>query len=169
MLRGVCYALRGHWLQAIEDLEKGKGIFYVQHELAFLYAIIGRKEKALKVLSKNNFHENDVMTELMKQRIEQILPTPICSAELVEAAKETLAHFLQALNPQIDPENIEFMGALHHVWPNTALGYPVPGQVYAHVLTPGFVIRFKYGNAIIAVHTDEKGSRYVLPTHVEIE
>lgn len=68
-LRGVCYALRGNHLQAINDL-KDRGFFYeYKKELAVIYAMSGEKERAEKVLDK--LYEKDMQSALIRQWMEK--------------------------------------------------------------------------------------------------
>lgn len=39
-------------------------------------------------------------------------------------------------------------------WPDTSLGCPEPGQFYAQVITPGFVIRLEVGGRLCEYHSD---------------
>jgi len=39
-------------------------------------------------------------------------------------------------------------------WPDTSLGYPEEGMMYAQVITPGFKIILKAGNKLYEYHSD---------------
>ena len=41
-------------------------------------------------------------------------------------------------------------------WPDTSLGYPEEGMMYAQVITPGFKIILKSGNKLYEYHSDYK-------------
>jgi hypothetical protein len=40
-------------------------------------------------------------------------------------------------------------------WPDTSLGCPLPGKVYAQVITPGFQILLQAEKVLHVYHTDE--------------
>jgi hypothetical protein len=172
-LRGVCYALRGNWVQAAKDLTEAheRSFRGYPNELALIYAMAGHRDRAIKILDKRTYFHHP-LTELIRQRIDQIAPPPTVPAlpqERIDAAKEKLLQFLKALNPNITPEQLQFRGAIHHVWPNSALGRPEPGQNYLQVITPGFILQFQYGNGKIDVHTNERGTYFILPGKIELQ
>lgn len=39
-------------------------------------------------------------------------------------------------------------------WPDTSLGHPEPGKLYAQVITPGFLIKLEAGGRICVYHSD---------------
>lgn len=43
-------------------------------------------------------------------------------------------------------------------WPDTSLGVPEPGKVYAQVITPGYKIILSAGGTQYEYHTDKSGS-----------
>ena len=68
-LRGVCYALRGNYVQAISDY-KCRGVFFKQeHELAVIYSMAGEQERALRVLKDAD--STDIHATLIRQWIEK--------------------------------------------------------------------------------------------------
>jgi hypothetical protein len=70
-------------------------------------------------------------------------------AAVVQAAKKDLA---QRLN--VRPESIELAGPIEEVtWPNSSLGCPEPGMMYAQVLTPGYRIKLQTSGKAFEYHT----------------
>lgn len=68
-LRGVCYALRGNYVQAINDY-KNCGFFFEQkHELAVIYSMAGEQERALHALKYVD--SADIQATLIRQLIEK--------------------------------------------------------------------------------------------------
>ena len=47
-------------------------------------------------------------------------------------------------------------------WRDSSLGCAAPGMMYAQVITPGFKLTFSDGTKTYEVHTDERGSRFLL-------
>jgi hypothetical protein len=41
-------------------------------------------------------------------------------------------------------------------WPDASLGCPQPGMMYAQVITPGYRVRLRAGEATYTLHTDGK-------------
>lgn len=63
---------------------------------------------------------------------------PPGSADAVRLAKEDLARRLE-----VSPEAIEVLSVEAVDWPDTSLGCPQPGMMYAQVITPGFRVLLK--------------------------
>ena len=85
--------------------------------------------------------------------------TPIPSApstdgiqSLIENAKSDLAQRLSISKTQIDLVNV-----VDVIWPDTSLGCPQSGTVYAHVLTEGFLINLEANGNIHEYHADTSG------------
>lgn len=72
----------------------------------------------------------------------------------VLAAKADLAQRLGA-----SPDEIEVVEARQVTWPDTSLGCPEPGMMYAQVLTPGVLVRLLYAGDHYRYH----GGRAALP------
>jgi hypothetical protein len=68
---------------------------------------------------------------------------------MVAAAKRELSKRLAA--PESEIELIEKAEAV--TWPDTALGCPEPGKMYAQVLTPGFKFVLKIRGKLYEYHT----------------
>lgn len=47
-------------------------------------------------------------------------------------------------------------------WPDTSLGCPLPGKMYAQVITPGYSIILKVGGEQYEYHSDKEGRQLVL-------
>jgi len=89
-------------------------------------------------------------------------PTPTCPAEatlpyearrLVQMAKEDLARKLDLSISEISVISVEAVD-----WPDTSLGCPQPGIMYAQVITPGFLIVLEAAGQTYDYHTDEDSS-----------
>jgi hypothetical protein len=88
----------------------------------------------------------------------------------VDRAREDLAGRLPASEAEVTVESVEDVE-----FPDTSLGVPEPGETYAQVVTPGYIIRlsvsgatYEYhagGNRIVLVPEDRPGSQdELLPT-----
>lgn len=66
-------------------------------------------------------------------------------------AKKDLANRLS-----INIEAIKVNDIKSFSWPNTALGCPKPGMMYAHVITPGYRLTLEYGGKLYDYHTDRR-------------
>lgn len=78
---------------------------------------------------------------------------------IVEQAKKDLA---QRLN--VGTESIELLGQVEEVtWPDTSLGCPEPGMVYAQVLTPGYRFRLQSSGKIYQYHAAKDVVRLCQP------
>ena len=75
----------------------------------------------------------------------------------VEAARAFLARYLN-----VPMEEIEVVYVERVEWPDTALGCPKPGEVYAQVITPGYRVVLRVRHRQYELHTDESGKRVVL-------
>lgn len=71
------------------------------------------------------------------------------SAKVVDLAKKHLAERLQ-----IPVTSIQVTSVISTDWPDSSLGYPEPGMVYAQVITPGYVILVRAENTIYEYHSD---------------
>ena len=70
---------------------------------------------------------------------------------VVDIAKEDLAGRLN-----ISVEQVQLVKQESVDWPDTSLGYPEKGMVYAQVITPGFRIILKAGDKSYEYHSDYK-------------
>jgi hypothetical protein len=76
---------------------------------------------------------------------------------LVARAREQLAQRLG-----LSEDALILQSASAQEWPDAGLGCPQPDQVYAQVITPGFLLTFAADGTSYEVHTDEQGSLLVL-------
>jgi hypothetical protein len=71
------------------------------------------------------------------------------TGQVVQAAKKDLAGRLN-----VRQESIELAGSIEEVtWPDSSLGCPEPGMVYAQVLTPGYRFKLQSGGKLYEYHT----------------
>ena len=70
---------------------------------------------------------------------------------VVDLAKKDLSERLK-----IPVENIQLVKEEAVEWPDTSLGYPEKGMMYAQVITPGFKIILKAGDKSYEYHSDYK-------------
>lgn len=57
-----------------------------------------------------------------------------------------------------DPSRVRLVGLEAVDWPDTSLGCPEPGKVYAQVVTPGYKIVVRVGETEYEYHTDRAGN-----------
>jgi len=82
--------------------------------------------------------------------------TPCLSGDSIEErAREALANWLS-----ISGEEIEVIEVEEVEWPDTSLGCPQPGMVYAQVITPGFRVVMRVGSKVYEYHSG--GGHWVL-------
>ncbi len=79
------------------------------------------------------------------------------SSKVVDLAKKDLAGRLK-----IPEANIQVSEIISTDWPDTSLGYPERGMMYAQVISPGFEIILSVDNKTYEYHSDYE--RIVLPT-----
>jgi len=70
---------------------------------------------------------------------------------VVDLAKKDLSERLN-----IPPGDITLVKEEAVDWPDTSLGYPEEGMMYAQVITPGFRIILKAGDKLYEYHSDYK-------------
>jgi hypothetical protein len=80
-------------------------------------------------------------------------PTNLGLPELIERAKADLAQRLSIQVTQINAIKTESV-----VWPDTSLGCPQPGVVYAQVPTAGYFIVLTYAESRFEYHVDMRGN-----------
>lgn len=74
-------------------------------------------------------------------------------AELtVERAKEDLSN-----RKGVDKEEIVIVEVKAVEWPDTSLGCPEPGMMYAQVITPGYRIVLSHRGQLYEYHSDQSG------------
>jgi hypothetical protein len=68
---------------------------------------------------------------------------------IVELAKKDLAQRLG-----VEEQSISLVGQIEEVtWPDTSLGCPEPGMMYAQVLTPGYRFTLQSGAKVYEYHS----------------
>src|SRR5207253_10891697 len=86
-------------------------------------------------------------------------PLPIMASRtdhaqtVVDAALNDAASHLGTTRDQLHVEQVE-----SREWPDSALGCPQPGVMYAQVVTPGFLIVISAGGKRLEYHTDSRGT-----------
>lgn len=78
-------------------------------------------------------------------------------ARVAEKKKESLATFLG-----VEKEEIKVVSTEEVEWPDTSLGVPEPGMMYAQVVIPGFKIIYQVAGKTYEVHTNFDGKLAVL-------
>jgi hypothetical protein len=73
---------------------------------------------------------------------------PPSAQQVVQLAKEDLARRLD-----LPPEAIEVVSVEEVDWPDTSLGCPEPGMMYAQVITPGFQVVLEAEGQMYEYHT----------------
>jgi hypothetical protein len=77
----------------------------------------------------------------------------------VANAKQALAGQLGAAAPAI-----RVVSVTPHDWPNAALGCEQPGQAYAQVITPGYILVLDAGGTQYTYNADAAGNVVTCPT-----
>jgi len=75
---------------------------------------------------------------------------PSGARQVVQLAKEDLARRLD-----LSPEAIKVVSVEAVEWPDTSLGCPKPGMMYAQVITPGYRVVLEVKGETYEYHTDE--------------
>lgn len=83
------------------------------------------------------------------------LPTPDVSGmeRLIERAKDDLAQRLS-----ISVGEIRLVEARSVIWPDSSLGCPQEGIIYAQVLTQGYLILLKHNDVTVEYHASRGNS-----------
>lgn len=81
-----------------------------------------------------------------------LIQVPAGAEELIQAARSAVAERLE----QVD-NTIDIIGIEPAEWPTAAMGCPGPDQMYAEVVTPGYVIRLRTGSGVYEVHVSRTG------------
>ena len=74
----------------------------------------------------------------------------------VEDHGQAAARGLLAQRLGVPADSLTFVGAQAVNWPDTSLGCPKPGYVYAKVIVPGYRITFAHDGSNYEVHTAAK-------------
>ncbi len=92
------------------------------------------------------------------ERVARPTPTPGPYPGAVLAAVRWLAE-----QRDIPPEEITVASWEPVDWPDTSLGCPEPGMMYAQVIVPGYLVMLEVRGEIFRVHTDRAGQRFCSP------
>lgn len=84
----------------------------------------------------------------------------ICERQLETGAVAGVAHLASELG--ISAEEIEVLSVEMYEWPDTSLGCPEPGKMYAQVVTPGYRIILSAQGTRYDVRTDTEGKIRVI-------
>lgn len=74
---------------------------------------------------------------------------------LITTATDDLANRIS-----ISKDQIQIKEATEVVWPNSSLGCPQPGMVYAEVLTPGYLILLNANNQDYEYHAGKNSEAF---------
>jgi hypothetical protein len=78
--------------------------------------------------------------------------TPEAASTVPEAIIAAIAKELG-----VDVDAVQVVSAEPRQWPDTSLGCPKPGKMYAQVITPGYRVAVEVNGARLEFHTDEQG------------
>jgi hypothetical protein len=78
------------------------------------------------------------------------------SAALATDAEQMPLVAAIARDLDVAPEEITSVKIIPRVWPDAALGCPRPGEVYAQVLTPGYLVEIELEGERHEFHADER-------------
>jgi hypothetical protein len=89
------------------------------------------------------------------------LTTPMVSVPPVasKAVNQARADLATRLNVPI--YLVQLVSAEEINWPNTGLGCPKPGMMYAQVITPGFKLTFQVDDQLYTYHGDYTGYAFL--------
>ncbi len=89
-------------------------------------------------------------------RVVRPTPSPGPYPDAVTAAIRRLAE-----DRDIPPEEIKVASWEAVDWPDTSLGCPEPGMMYAQVIVPGYLVVLEFRGDLYRAHTDRTGERVV--------
>ncbi len=75
-------------------------------------------------------------------------PTQTAAAQ--DAAAKAVADLSGRLS--VAPASIAVVAIEPHTWPDTSLGLPEPGQVYAQIVTSGYIVTLEYARQTFVYH-----------------
>jgi hypothetical protein len=105
--------------------------------------------------------------EVMTPQPAQDTPEANCPEEarnVVLIAKDDLARGLGLSVSEISVVSVEAVD-----WPDTSLGCPEPGKVYAQVITPGYLVVLEAEGQTYEYHTDKGGQVTLCDTDVDTQ
>ena len=97
------------------------------------------------------------VSPLPEPGISPISPLPRPPVGILQAAVTHLAGELG-----ISRDNVAVVSFEPVEWSDTSLGCPLPGMVYAQVITPGYMVLLEAAGQQYEIHTDRTGSSVVL-------
>ncbi len=90
------------------------------------------------------------------------VPSPVTEYGLEDKLAQTVTKDL-ATRLNMEVEQISVISAQAVIWPDAALGCPLPGKVYAEGKVPGFHIQLKAQDKEYSYHTDSLGQFVLCP------
>lgn len=93
-----------------------------------------------------------------RERASRPTPAPGAYPPAVLAAVRALSERLN-----IPPEEITVAAWEPVDWPDTSIGCPQPGMMYAQVIVPGYLVILEARGETFRVHTDRVGQRFCFP------
>jgi hypothetical protein len=90
-------------------------------------------------------------------RIEGMVQNPSATPVATPGAADPLVAAI-ASDLGVAADEIQVVSIEPRQWPDTALGCPQPGMMYAQVITPGSAIIVSVGGKQLEYHTDEQGT-----------
>jgi hypothetical protein len=88
------------------------------------------------------------------------LESPVQTPPANPAVAAAIAHLAAELG--LSPADVTILSVEEMQWPDSSLGCPQPGMMYAQVITPGYRVLLEANGETYAVHTDQKGSTVVI-------
>lgn len=95
--------------------------------------------------------------EVVVARLERISQDGSATPTVAGGAPATVLDAIAA-ELGVAPEAIQVTRAEAVEWPDTSLGCPRPGEVYAQVITPGFLLVIDVEGDAVEFHSDERGN-----------
>lgn len=94
----------------------------------------------------------------LERGTEEGMATPSAPSGLTarERAAADLCVASLATQLAIPADQVQVLAVEAVEWPDTSLGCPEPGMMYAQVITPGYRVRLRAGEATYILHTDGK-------------
>ncbi|MGQ9466744.1 MAG: hypothetical protein ACUVSG_03735 [Anaerolineae bacterium] len=93
-----------------------------------------------------------------RERAARPTPPPAAYPGAVMTAIQALSERLN-----IPPEEVTVAAWEPVDWPDTSLGCPQPGMMYAQVIVPGYLVILEVRGETFRVHTDRAGQRFCFP------
>lgn len=97
---------------------------------------------------------SDVLSRLAELGQDQPAATPVAAPPVAPSSLITLI----ANDLGVDEREVQVLIVDPRDWPDAALGCPEPGNAYAEVITPGYLIVVQSGGAEFEFHTDKRAS-----------